>query len=131
MKKDEAEKPANISKVIDLALSYNPSMAFADLSTVRMWINEGCSIEEDILPVMQKTMKWKKGVGVFKYFTNPILESRDKRLIKEKQLKDAIKAPEQHYIQVYLWKRKRGLPLSVEQERELDEWIQKSPNHLD
>ncbi len=123
MIKDEAEKPADIKKIIDLALAYNPSMAFADLSTVRMWINEGCSIEDDILPVMQSIMKWKKGVSVFRYFTNPILESRDKRLIKEKQIKEAIKAPEQHYIQIYLWKRKKGLSLTDEQEKELDKYL--------
>jgi hypothetical protein len=131
MKPDKAEKPADISKVIDLALAYNPMMATADLSTARMWVNEGCSIELDILPTMKKIMEWKKGVSAFRYFTNPILEARDKRLIGEKQAKEAIKAPESHYISIYKWKRSKGLPLTTEEERKLDEWIQKSPNHLD
>jgi hypothetical protein len=127
---DKAEKPADISKVIDLALAYNPMMATADLSTPRMWINEGCTVDE-ILDVMKGIMKWKKGIGAFRYFTNPILEARDKRLIVEKQAREAVKAPESHYISIYKWKRSKGMMLTTEEERQLNEWIQKNPNHLD
>lgn len=36
----ETTPPIDISKVIDLALEYNPNLAMAELSTIRMWTNE-------------------------------------------------------------------------------------------
>jgi hypothetical protein len=112
MRQESPHKPTDISEVIDLALDYNPNLAMADLGTIRMWVAEGCTVKDDILPVMKRVMAKKKGITVFKYFTTPILESRDKRLVKatiakpeEKTQaeKDAIRAKNLR------WHRDRGI----------------------
>jgi len=78
---DVATQPTDISKVISLALDYNPMLATADMSTIRMWANEGCSVELDIIPTIEAIIKKPrpKKIGSFSYFTNAVLTARDKR----------------------------------------------------
>ncbi len=122
MQPDKAEKPADISAIIDLALLYNPNLAMADLSTPRMWVAEGCAIKTDILPTMQQIMKRKQGITAFRYFTNAILEARDKRLVAQKTAKQAVEQPEAYYISIYKWKRQRGISLGMVEEQKLKEY---------
>src|SRR4051812_48605096 len=103
---ESTEKPADISKVIDLVIKYNPNLAMADLGTIRMWVSEGCDIDKDIIPTIERLTKNKKGIGVFKYFTNAILEARDKRLIAAPAT--IIKTEKTHpsdFAKAYAWKR--------------------------
>lgn len=78
---DIAIQPKDISRVIALALDYNPMLATADMSTIRMWANEGCSVELDIIPTIEAIIKKPrpKKIGSFSYFTNAVLTARDKR----------------------------------------------------
>lgn len=101
---DIATQPADISKIIDLALDYNPMLATADISTPRMWVNAGCDIELDIIHVMENIMSRKKGISSFSYFTNPIMTARDKRKAVEattqrpQSEKDAVRAKNMRWI---------------------------------
>jgi hypothetical protein len=125
----ENQKPADISKVIDLALVYNPMLAAADLSTIRMWVNEGCCIESDILPTLREMMKRKKGITRFHYFTNPILEARDKRQIQASQEAHHEAKSDEYYANIYRWKRDKGMSLTVEQETMLRKFEAKENPH--
>lgn len=89
----------NISLIMDFALDYNPALAMRDLSTVHMWMNEGCDIESDIMPTLkeitQRRGKTKKDkIGTFAYFTNSVRAARDKRLI-EPFVQEKLREPSQ------------------------------------
>lgn len=127
MIKDEAEKPADISKILDLALEYNPSLAMRDISTPRMWVHEGCDIDLDIIPTMQQITKKKRGISTFSYFTNAVLASRDRRMLLKKEEENTIPKDEEYYCKIFDWMESKGLPLTEEQERRLSIWKQKSP----
>lgn len=116
---ESPQNPADISPVIDLALVYNPALANADLSTIRMWCNQGCSIKDDILPTLKECMKRKKGVTRLHYWTNPILEARDKRLTKEKLADPKVAHSDEYYINIFRWKLAKGLKMTSEQENML------------
>lgn len=125
------EKPLDISPIIDLAIEYNPMLCAADLSTPRMWVNEGCSIELDILPAMLIVIKRrpaiKSKIGTFSYFTNPVLASRDSRLAKAAiENKSGIKTLEsdpEYYARLWVWKRDRlNQEMSSDQIKHIDGW---------
>lgn len=108
----------NIGPVIDFALEYNPSLALRDISTIYMWLNEGCEIDKDILPIMREiTEKRAKGrkdkITTFSYFTNSVRAARDKRLIAP-IANDKLKVPspeerDAHRAQNIRWHKDRGL----------------------
>lgn len=82
----QAAKPCDIGSVIDFALEYNPNLAFSDLQTIHMWLNEGCDIELDILPIMREITERRSKqkadkISTFSYFTNSVRGARDKRII--------------------------------------------------
>lgn len=112
--KHDEPKINDISKIIDLAIEYNPILAAKDLSTIHYWMNAGAN-EEDILAAMKKSMAWKKGISSFNYWTTPVMALRDARLTKEKLESEKPKPDCEQYIKVYKWKRDRGLPLTSEQ----------------
>lgn len=96
MKKD-------ISKAVELALAHNPSLAFKDLSTIHMWLEEGADMVLDILPCMKELIKYKERrrqkIGSFSYFTKAIRTATDRRTIvasktaeKTKEEKEALRA---------------------------------------
>lgn len=74
----------SIESVLNLALSYNPSLAAKDISEVYFWIESGASVEQDIVPVMKQITEKKKDISLFRYFRRPILEAMHKRLITPK-----------------------------------------------
>lgn len=105
--------PPDISIIIDLALNYNPSLCMADFSTIRMWIGAGCSIDLDIVPVMQTIIKTrpvgKSKINTFSYFTNPVLASHNKRIAQIK-VKDSEKPLDNSALaRIYAWKRNMGM----------------------
>lgn len=124
----ETHASPDISPIIDLGILYNPSLATADISTIYMWVNEGCDIEKDILPTLKALMAKKKGITRFHYWTNPIREAKDKRLIASQQIAQAKSHPTEYYIEIYRWKRRMGLPLMTDQERALDEADKRKPS---
>lgn len=119
--KSPEPKIHDISKVLDIALEYNPMLAAKDISTIHYWMNAGAT-DEDILPAMQKIMKWKKGITSFNYFTIPVMANRDARLAKEKLEAEKPAIDSEQYIKIYLWKRERGMPLTSEQQAALDSY---------
>jgi len=128
MIKDEAEKPADISKILKLALDYNPSLAMRDISTPRMWISEGCDIELDIIPTISEIIKKPRRniISTFSYFTNPVLAARDKRLIIKQQreaipIEKIMQSRQQMIDKGYDWM------LTDQQKKELEAYKQKSP----
>lgn len=134
MIKDEAEKPADISKILRLALEYNPSLAMRDISTPRMWVKSGCDIELDILPAMSDIVKKPRNrlISTFSYFTNAVMAAKDKRAIIPEVLKavEQKESPEAVYerkIQGWLWKQKRGMFMFDHELEEIERWKQKSP----
>ena len=125
--KPEQPKIYDISKVLDLALEYNPMLAAKDISTIHYWMSAGAT-EEDILAAMKKSMSWKKGISSFNYWTNPVMALRDARLAKEKMESEKPPIDCDQYIKIYQWKRDRGMPLTSEQQAALDDYEkQKSP----
>lgn len=74
----------NLTPVYDLALRYSRAFERASPYPVYTWINEGCDIQKDIVPTLERIMSYKPGITTFGYFTNAILEARDRRLAKEK-----------------------------------------------
>ena len=120
---EKPESPIDLSKVIDLSIQYcHNAMPFMDIQYPRMWVNEGCSIEHDIIPVMKEVMQKKKGITCYKYFQNPIYVARDKRLIKEKYEAEKPAIDCEAYIKIYQWKRERGIPLTEEQAKILNQY---------
>lgn len=117
--KSEPPKIHDISKVLDIALEYNPILAAKDISTVHYWMNAGAT-EEDILAAMKKSMAWKKGISSFNYWTNPVMALRDARIAKEKMEAEKPAVDSEQYIKIYQWKRDRGMPLTSEQQSALD-----------
>lgn len=121
------ETPADISKIIAMALSYQTpqNMPWFDLNTPRMWVAQGCDIDKDILPVMKEIMAKKKGLKSYSYFTNAVIVERDKRLIKEKYEAEKPPIDCDQYIKNYQWKRKMGLELTEQQRAALDAYENK------
>lgn len=111
--------PPSIQTVIDLAIDYNPMLATRDISTVYCWLNEGCDIDQDIMPTLKQIMGRKLGVSTFKYFSNAVREAKDKRLIRAKTEAEQRSRPPEHYMKIYAWKRDRGMTLTTSQEEEL------------
>ena len=137
MIKDQTEKPADISKILKLALEYNPSLAMRDISTPRMWVSSGCDVDLDIIPTMTDIIKKPRQrlIGSFSYFTTAIMAAKDRRTtipeileqIKQQESPEIIK---ERIMQGRLWKRKIGLFMTDKEEKELDDWIQKSPTRV-
>lgn len=101
-------------------------MVTADISTVYMWINEGCLVEDDILPVMEEGFKRRGNkITKFCYFTNQILEARDKRGIAKTITKKNTPDP-LLILKSWAWKRGKGIYLSKAQEDELDAYEAKN-----
>jgi len=115
----------NIKKVLDLVIDKSPCMVTADISTVYMWVNEGCLIEDDILPTMEEIFKKKKGIRTFSYFTNAVLAARDKRGIAKTITKKNTPDP-LLILKSWAWKRGKGIYLSKAQEDELDAYEAKN-----
>jgi hypothetical protein len=118
---DVGQKPADISKIIDLALEYNPMMATADLSTPYVWCNAGCDIELDILPVMKEIMAKRKDrkISTFSYFTNPIMASRDKRGVEARLEKKPLD-PKTRYERL-IWLKGVNISISSDDEKFIKE----------
>lgn len=123
---EKPESPIDLSKVIDLSIEYcqnnRNAMPFMDIQYVRAWVNEGCDIEQDILPVMKEIMGKKRGITAYKYFCNPVYTARDKRLIKEKYEAEKPAIDCEAYIKIYQWKRDRGMPLKEVEAKALQEY---------
>lgn len=124
----QSEKPKihNISKILDVAIEYNPVLAAKDISTIHYWMNAGAT-EEDILSAMKKSMQWKKGISSFNYWTNPVMANRDARQIKEKMDAEKPAVDSDYMIEKYRWKVKMGMAITDEQRRILDEYNKKAP----
>ncbi|WP_020469698.1 hypothetical protein [Zavarzinella formosa] len=69
----------DISPAVDLALLYNPKLAYKDIVTIKLWLNDGADMDKDILPTMKQLMGKNPHIGTFSYFTNAIFEARIKR----------------------------------------------------
>jgi hypothetical protein len=122
---DIAKKPADISRIIDIALEYNPMLATADLSTPYMWCNAGCDIELDILPVMKEIMAKRKDrkIVTFSYFTNPVMASRDKRGVEARVERKPLD-PKTRYERL-IWLRGVNISISLEDEKFIEEMERK------
>lgn len=96
-----------------------------DISTVYMWVNDGCDIQKDIVPAMTEAMKRKKGINAFSYFTNMVCAARDKRLLAPK-IKQPVRMTDEQIAQTYAWRRDKGLYLSPHEERFLKQWEDKN-----
>lgn len=118
----ETPEVISIKPVLDYALEYNPMLATRDITTVTYWVAAGCDIEKDILPQMKKVCAWKKGVSSFNYFTKPIMAARDLRQVEEKRNAEKQAIPVERLVQAYQWKRERGLPLTDEQNKILNQY---------
>lgn len=117
------EKPVmtNIGAVLDFALAYNPMLAVRDLTTINYWIADGCDIEKDILPTMQKICERKKGISSFNYFTKAITTARDLRVSQAKVESNNTPVDGNRLLAIIQWKLDRGLPITVEQQNLLDQ----------
>lgn len=75
----------SIEPILTLLLDYNPSLATRDISIPYVWLNAGCDIEKDILPIIKEIIKRrspaKPKISTFSYFTNAVLSARDRRLM--------------------------------------------------
>lgn len=76
----------NISPAVDLLLKYNPRFAYTDFSTIRMWLNDGCDMERDIIPALKGCMAKKADIKGIGYFTPAVHKARDIRLDTEQVL---------------------------------------------
>jgi hypothetical protein len=101
----------DLSAVLDLALLYNQALAYKDMGTINMWINEGADVDRDIVPAMKKCIdqhgKRSPGqkIGSFSYFTNEVRRNRDARLLLERHVvpKDAATDPEAIHRLAKMW----------------------------
>lgn len=81
---------ADISQVLDLLLAYNDDLAFADIQTARLWVNEGADIEKDILPTLKAVIeryhrRGRQGkIKTFSYFTNAVRDATERRRAGER-----------------------------------------------
>lgn len=122
---EQTDKPADISAIIKIALDYETpqNMPWMDLNTPRMWVLQDCSPDLDCVPTMREIMKKKFGIKTYSYFSNAIYAARDKRLTLERINADKPKPDCDQFIQNYKWKRDRGLPLTDEQNKILNNWL--------
>lgn len=78
----------DLTPISNLAMAYAGNaygiQKFKDVHTPRMWLNEGCDMQKDILPVMDRIMRFNGLVKSYAYFTHDIHAARDLRLAKEK-----------------------------------------------
>ena len=124
---ETVERPIDLSKIIALSLEYSHNnMPFMDLQTPRMWVNEGCDIELDIIPAMKKVMERKKGITCYKYFNNPVYTARDLRRVKDKAAAELAAIPIEKIIQSYQFKRRMELPLSEHELKVLSDYENKN-----
>lgn len=74
-----------LAPIFNLALAYDPRMGvstFRDVYIPRMWVNNGCDVKLDCLPVMNDAMKRNGHIKAFNYFTNSIEAARDRRMAR-------------------------------------------------
>jgi uncharacterized protein YdaU (DUF1376 family) len=61
----------------------NPAVAqgLFDLSIPIMWLNQGCDLEQDVIPTLRGIGKREhgKGIGSWSYFTRPVTEAKKRR----------------------------------------------------
>lgn len=70
----------DISPAVSLLLDYNaPRFAVKGFSEIRMWIAEGCDLEQDIVPTMKRLMAVNRNIGGLSYFRKAVCEARDTR----------------------------------------------------
>ncbi|WP_020474215.1 hypothetical protein [Zavarzinella formosa] len=117
----------DLSPILDLALLYNPGLAHRDIYTIRLWLNEGCDPDKDILPTMKQLMGKNARIGSFGFFTEAIRDARDKR--KAAEILEAKKqelAPDEfadrRKAERIAWLRQR-LPHRVECDAALRDWM--------
>lgn len=122
----------DISKVIDLALDYNPMLATRDLSTIYAWVNSGCTVERDILPSMKEVidrrhkMPNRDKINTFSYFTNIVLAARDKRLtapiVEQKTRQPSKQEADEARAKHLKWVRDKKINLTTVSRKDF-EWL--------
>lgn len=113
---ENSPPPPDLSGVIGLALAHNDMLATKDISTIYVWLGEGCDLDLDILPAMKEVIerrpKGKSKISTFSYFSNPVRAARDKRLALAKVAETRAKPVEPKLLaNAYAWKCDRGLYL--------------------
>lgn len=109
----------DIKPVLNFALEYNPFLAMRDISTVHMWVNEGCDVEKDILATLKEVterrhkMPNKDKISTFSYFSSMVRAARDKRLITsiftEKTKQPTAEEKQLARLRNIKWHKQRGL----------------------
>lgn len=71
--------------LVEILTRYRPSFAHADWSRVRMWQEQGCDMERDIIPAVKATIARKHDIGSLAYFDAPVRKARDMRMVSEQK----------------------------------------------
>lgn len=84
----------DLSPIIDLCIARCQKLAMCgNFYAPRSWLEAGCDMQKDILPVMNRLLDKNLNVSTFSYFTRAVMEARDARIATEK-LAEAKKARE-------------------------------------
>lgn len=119
----------DISAASSLLLLYNETFAYKDFSPIRMWLNEGCDMEKDIIPAMKDVMARKKDILSVSYFAPAIYRYKQQRLDTEAakaRLPQKEEKSEAYYMSIYAWKRSKGIQLTDEQIKQLESYENKN-----
>jgi hypothetical protein len=76
----------DLTPATTILLEYNFKFAYSDFSPIRMWLNEGCDMMQDIVPTLRLCMSMKKDITHISYFTKAVRRARDNRLDTERAI---------------------------------------------
>lgn len=71
-----------MNRVVELLTRYNPRIT--DFSPVQRWIDEGCDLEKDILPVLREWTARKPDIYSLGFFTRYVRQAKEERETREK-----------------------------------------------
>ncbi len=110
---------ADISPAINLLLSYNRAFQMhGNFTLIQTWINQGASLEHDIMPVLIELTGKKKDITSVAYFGPSVIMRMNNRLLAEKAKANSSAIPDSSNIETLRRYAARGIYLTPAQ-REL------------